>query len=68
MNSEDQYEVSVSNYFDATSPEDAVSQMATWLSSESHPYRIGYRVTNQRTGQSVFVDAEDIDWNALSED
>lgn len=34
----------------------------------SHPYRIGYRVTNQRTGQSVFVDAEDIDWNALSED
>jgi hypothetical protein len=36
------YEISVSNYFDADDPEDAVRQMVAWLVDQAHT--AGYRV------------------------
>lgn len=62
----DSYEVTLANIFEADSPEDAVGQMATWASD--HAYQAGYRVTNTRSGQSMFIDAEDVDWNDVSVD
>jgi hypothetical protein len=53
--SEKGYEVTVSNIFSAESHEDAVLQMAAWLSDEA--YRAGYRVT-EIDGESKFIDAE----------
>ena len=51
-----EYTVSVSCSFDATSPEDAVRQMVAWL--DDYAYAAGYRVTDGVT--STFVDAEDV--------
>ena len=56
-----EYEVTVSNLFDTTSPEEAVKQMAQWL----HEYATvaSYRVISAaRPSDTVVVDAEDLDW------
>lgn len=60
------YEVSLVNSFDANSPEDAIGQMATWAGGNA--YSAGYRVTDLITGESVFIDADDIDWSKVSEE
>lgn len=52
------YIVQVSNIFEADSPEDAVIQMAEYLLENSQ--LCGYRVINDETGESVFIDAEDV--------
>lgn len=54
------YEIQVSNYFDAESVEDAILQMAAWLTDNA--YTAGYRVIWQRE-ESSFVDAESINVN-----
>lgn len=51
------YEVRVSNFFDAESAEDAVSQMVAWLIDNAH--KAGYRVVHQQE-ESSFMDAEDV--------
>jgi hypothetical protein len=62
------YEVSVSNTFEAESPQDALSQMVAWVAD--HAYQIGYRVVDAEDPSrcNVFIDAEDIDWNAFWDD
>ena len=56
-------EVTVSNIFEADDPTDAVGQMAAWLDDSA--YQAGYRVTRcSRPSDTVFIDAEDIKWNA----
>ena len=60
------YEVSVSNIFDATSPEDAVRQMAHWLAD--HGFNAGYRVEwYAEDGGTIgtFIDGESLDWDEL---
>lgn len=56
-----EFEVSVRNIFEADSAEDAVLQMAAWLSD--YAYQIGYRVENEN--MSLFIDAEDINHGNL---
>jgi hypothetical protein len=51
------YEVTVSNYFDAESPKDAVGQMITWLIDNADV--AGYRVTC--VTDTWFIDAEEIE-------
>lgn len=63
---DDEFEVTLSNTFEARSFEDAVGQMATYASDQA--YQAGYRVTNVRSGESRFVDADNVDWDALSEE
>lgn len=55
-----EYHVSVSNTFEATSPEDAVVQMAEWLSEVAR--QAGYRVewVDDNGPHSDFFDAEKI--------
>lgn len=55
--SEQEYEVSVSNIFLATDPQDALAQMTSWI--DEAVYVAGYRVKNNDTGESWFIDAED---------
>lgn len=62
----DDYEVSLTNTFEADSFEDAVGQMATWAGDNA--YQAGYRVSNVRSGESRFVDAETVDWNQISDE
>jgi hypothetical protein len=50
------YTISVSNIFEAESFEDAVSQMVEWINENA--YAAGYRVVNEATGESRFIDAE----------
>ena len=60
------YEVSVSNLFDATSPEDAMRQMVAWLND--HAPNAGYRVewyAEDGATMGTFIDGESIDWNEL---
>jgi len=52
------YVVTISNIFEAESPEDAVIQMAEWLLENCQ--QAGYRVVNDNTGESWFIDAEDM--------
>ena len=62
------YEVSVSNFFDAKSPKDAVKQMTTWLIDNA--WVAGYRVTLEykdeyvgddlRAPDTWFIDAEEM--------
>jgi hypothetical protein len=59
------YTVSVANTFEAESPEDAVAQMAAWL--VDYAYGAGYRVVPEDGGESVFIDAEDIDYQKMWE-
>jgi hypothetical protein len=61
-----EYDVSVSCIFEAEDFEDAVGQMATWLSENA--YRVGYRVEwtdKNDVFHSEFVDAEKIDWSVV---
>ena len=51
-----QYTVSVSNMFDANSPEDAVKQMVAWL--DDNAAKAGYHI-DDGYGQS-FIDAESV--------
>ena len=53
----DEYEVTLACIFEATDFQDALSQMTTWVSDQA--FQAGYRVKNLRTGESVFIDAED---------
>jgi hypothetical protein len=55
---EQQYNVTISNSFDADSPEDALRQMVAYL--VDYAPQAGYRVTNMDTAASVFLDAEDV--------
>lgn len=59
------YFVSVSNTFEAESPEDAVAQMAAWLTD--YAYAAGYRVINDSdsSAPALFIDAESIDFDKL---
>ena len=65
MSKKNNYLVRVECFFDATSPEDAVAQMAAWLSTEA--YCAGYRVLEEG-GDSIFIDADDIDYEALDKE
>lgn len=66
------YEVQVSNSFEADTPEDAVEQMAHWLNECA--YTAGYRVfkldsaTFERQGSGEFIDAENILFGWSSDD
>lgn len=51
------YEVRVSNFFDAESPEDALRQMVAWLDDNAH--KAGYRIIHIPE-ESSFMDAEDV--------
>ena len=53
------YKVTVSCIFEATSPEDAVAQMVAWISDNA--YSAGYRVYVPGE-DSIFIDADTIDW------
>jgi hypothetical protein len=63
------YEVSVSNYFDADDPEDAVRQAIAWL--VDYAPSVGYRVTREYTDEYIgddlrapdtwFIDADDLE-------
>ena len=59
-----EYQVQVSNTFEAETPEEAVQQMACWLVDCA--FVAGYRVflvnpdTFEREEQSLFIDAEKI--------
>lgn len=50
------YIVTVSCIFAATSHEDAVKQMAAWITDSA--YKVGYRSENPETGESRFIDLE----------
>lgn len=54
--SEQEYTVSVSNTFEANSPEDAVIQMALWI--EEAARHAGYRWENPN--ETGFIDADNI--------
>ena len=54
------YTVYLANTFEAENPADAVGQMATY--AQDNAYQAGYRVVNENTLESVFIDAEDINW------
>lgn len=53
-----QYTVSVACSFDATGPEDALTQMIAWL--DDNAATAGYRLTDDDTGESMFMDAENV--------
>ena len=55
-----EYTVSIANIFEAESHEDAIMQMAEWLTAHGGANQGGYRSTNADTGESVFIDAERI--------
>ena len=56
-----EYEVTIGNIFDADTPEDAVKQMVAWLDESAA--NGGYRATSVlRPSDTVFIDAEDLDW------
>ena len=59
MVSEQEYTVSVSNTFEASSPEDAVSQMILWI--EEVARHAGYRWENETGFITGFIDADSID-------
>lgn len=54
------YKVTVSCFFEADSPEEAVGLMASWLSDQA--YSTGYRVYPPGE-DSIFIDADTIDWS-----
>jgi hypothetical protein len=56
--SEQEYTVSVSNTFEANSPEDAVSQMILWI--EEVARHAGYRWENETGFMTGFIDADTI--------
>jgi len=58
MQNNAEYRISVSNIFDAESFEDAVDQMVHWLNE--HTFTAGYWVSNLETGESRFIDAENL--------
>ena len=62
---ETEYTISVSNTFDATSPEDAVSQMVLWI--EEVARHAGYRWENETGFITGFIDADSIDIFGYSE-
>ena len=70
MTEEREYEVSVRNTFTADSPEQAVADMIHWLLD--YAGQTGYRVTwmyeafGDTTPQTMFVDADDLDWSTLA--
>jgi hypothetical protein len=61
---EDTYTVSISSFFDADNPEDAVMQMIAWLQDQAHcgGYRVEWEdiVENTLHKHSIFIDAERI--------
>ena len=61
---ENSYTVSVSNIFDADSPEDAIMQMIAYLQDQAHcsGYRVEWEsiVSDMFRSHSVFIDAEAI--------
>lgn len=57
MNLTSEYEVSVTNTFEAETPQDAVAQMIEWL--QEHSAFIGYRVLTE-AGDTVFIDGDDL--------
>lgn len=59
------YTVSVACIFDAESPLDALSQMVAWIDDAA--YRAGYRIVDE-DGKATFIDADDVDWDNLSEE
>ena len=69
---EQQYEVTVSNYFGTTSPEDAVRQMVAWLVDQAHA--AGYRVNRYEDDaasepvETWHIDADDLDLGAPIQD
>lgn len=63
---EAEYEITLSNIFEAVGFEDALRQMVHYASEQA--YMAGYRVKNLETGESVFIDAETIDWLRRGED
>ena len=58
-----EYEVSVSCNFEAESPEDALAQMVAWITENGDS--VGYRIKNNETLESIFIDAEKIDLNGF---
>lgn len=52
------YQVSLSNTFEADSPQDAVAQFVVWAIDNAH--RTMHRVTNVDTDESWLIDAEDV--------
>lgn len=61
-----EWEVRVANTFEAESAEEAVRLMVAWVVDWAHT--AGYRVWNLDTGDSEFIDADDIDFNTPQED
>jgi hypothetical protein len=61
---ENSYTVSVSNTFDADSPEDAIMQMICWLQESAHcaGYRVEWEaiIADMFRSCSTFIDAEAI--------
>jgi hypothetical protein len=59
---ENSFTISVSNTFDAESPEDAIMQMICWLQESAHcaGYRVEWEsvVSDMFRTHSVFIDAE----------
>jgi hypothetical protein len=55
------WEVSVHNSFDAVDAEDAVRQMVEWL--QENAAGTGYRARREGSDESVFIDADDIDFD-----
>lgn len=53
-----EYQVSLSDTFEADSPQDAVAQFVVWAIDNAH--RTMHRVTNVDTDESWFIDAEDV--------
>lgn len=51
------FTIQVSNIFPASDPRDAVVQMVEWLLGNAQS--AGYRVTNDDTNESMFIDADD---------
>jgi hypothetical protein len=56
-----EYEVSLTNTFETVSPEDAVRAMIEWLSSETDPWQLSYRI--EHGGAEFQIDASDLDEN-----
>jgi hypothetical protein len=61
MTTQQVYTVIIANNFEASTPEEAISQMVTWL--QDHAHEAGYRVAAQGQDDSVFIDASTIDFD-----
>jgi hypothetical protein len=60
------YDVTMSNRFEATSPLDAVAQMAAWAADSA--YSAGYRVVAADDGDATFIDAEELETFDIDEE